>query len=99
MTKSYYSLLFYSTLYIVEKADLLRSVQGNCSRKLISVAPGFNFLSDMKLSNVSTDDFQDGIYTCHLYYYSGRRNICTDDGGCTIPSYSLVVAITKIDKE
>lgn len=98
MTKSYYSLLFYSTLYVVEKADLLRSFQGNSSRKLMSIAPGFEFQSDMKLSNVSTDDFQDGIYTAHLYYYTGRRNICTD-GGFVIPSCSLVVAITKIDAE
>lgn len=98
MTKSYYSLLFNSTLYIVEKADLLRSVQGNSTRKLMSIAPGFDFLVDMKLSNVNTDGFQDGIYTGHLYYYSGRRNICTD-GGCTIPSSSLVVAITKIETE
>lgn len=98
MIKSYYSLLFYSTLYIVEKADLLRSVQYNSYRKLMSISPGFDFQIDMKLSNVNTDDFQDGIYTCHLYYYSGRRNICTY-GGCTIPSCSLVVAITKIETE
>lgn len=98
MTKSYYSLLFYSTLYIVEKADLLRSVQDNSYRKLMSISPGFDFLVDMKLSNVNMDDFQDGIYTAHLYYYSGRRNLSTD-GGCTIPSCSLVVAITKIETE
>ncbi len=98
MKRSYYSLLFYSTLYIVEKADLLCSVQGNSTRKLMSIAPGFDFQVDMKLSNVSTDEFQDGIYTGHLYYYSGRRNICID-GVCTIPSCSLVVAITKIESE
>lgn len=98
MTKSYYSLLFYSTLYIVEKADLLHSFQGNSTRKLMSIAPGFDFQVDMKLSNVSTDGFQDGIYTGHLYYYSGRRNIFTDDG-CTIPPCSLVIAITKIETE
>lgn len=98
MTKSYYSLLFYSTLYVVEKADLLRSFQGNSTRKLMSISSGFEFQTDMKLSNVNTDDFQDGIYTGQLYYYSGRRNICTD-GGCIIPSRSLVVAITKIETE
>lgn len=98
MTKSYYSLLFNSTLYVVEKADLLRSVQYKSTRKVMSIAPGFDFLVDMKLSNVNVDDFQDGIYICHLYYYSGRRNIITD-GGCTIPSNSLVVAITKIETE